>query len=168
MAAAAAIMVAGSMISAVGQMQSSKGAQLAGQRKRAAADFEAAQMEQQAGQVVAASQRDAEEQRRQSQLMQSRALALAAASGAGASDPTVVDLIAKTAGDGAYRAGVALYQGEERHRQLLLGADAKRYEGFIAEEGGELEAQARRTMALGSIVQGGGSFYSKYGNNGPT
>lgn len=159
-------MAAGTVMSVAGQRQGARAAREIGQRRRVAAEFEAAQIEQASGQVIASAQRDAIEQERQSEMLQSRALALAAASGGGASDPTVQNLIAKTAANGAYRKSVALYQGEEKARQLRLAAVAKRTEGAIAEAGGETEGTTRDIGAFGTALQAGGSLYSKYGVGG--
>jgi hypothetical protein len=60
---------------------------------------EAAQLDAMAGQDRASSQREAVEQRRQARLLQSRALAVGAATG-GAMDPTVVNTIADLEGEG--------------------------------------------------------------------
>ncbi|MGH6629477.1 MAG: hypothetical protein ACREB3_07075, partial [Burkholderiales bacterium] len=95
-----------------GALESGRAARIAGERARYAAQFEAWQAERQAGNAIAISQREALEQRRQADLVASRNLALAAASGGGASDPTIVRLLSNIAADGAYRAAVALYEGE--------------------------------------------------------
>lgn len=160
------LMAAGTVFSVAGQIQGARAAREAGQRRKVANEFEAQQLEQQSGQVIAAAQRQSLEEQRQSTLMQSRALALAAASGAGASDPTVTNLIAKTSSLGAYKSAVALYQGEEKARQLRVAASARRMEGDIMAAGGEQEAAARNIGAFGTALQGGGSLYGKYGGGG--
>lgn len=129
--------------------------------------FKAAQYEQQAGQSIATGQRQAIEQKRQAQLLQSRALAVAAASGAGASDPTVVHLIAQIGGEGAYRAAVAMYDSEEKARQLRLNAAASRYEGDAALLGGEAQKSAYDTSAVSSLLSGAGTLYTRFGMGGP-
>jgi len=107
------------------------------ERRRAAARIEANALNVQAGQVVAESQRDVLDVRRVTQLAESRALALAAASGGGATAPTVVKIISRIAGEGAYNAARALYAGEEKARQLKLQALIRDYEGEQAFEAGE-------------------------------
>jgi hypothetical protein len=143
------------------------------QRIAAAKEFEAQQLEQDAGQAIAASQRQRDEEHRTARLVASRALAVAAASGAGASDTTVVNLIARTKGEGAYRGAVALYEGEERSRRLLAAAGAKRYEGAVAIEGGydaerayAYKSQAAATTATGNIMGSLGGLFGKYGGGG--
>jgi hypothetical protein len=66
---------------------------------------------------------------------------VAAASGAGASDASVVNIVGRIKGEGAYRAATALYAGEDKARVLRMQAAAKRYEGLTAEEAGGLNAQ---------------------------
>ena len=100
-----------------------------GQQAMASGNFQAAQLRQNAGQALAASQREAFNVDRQAQYVASSALAQAAGSGGGASDPTVVNLIARNAQEMAYRKSVALYGGEEKARLMNLQADTKQFEG---------------------------------------
>lgn len=142
-------MVAGSTIlSAVGSAQQ-------GRAQQRAANYQAAQYEQQAGQERASAQRAAIEEHRKATLAQSRALAVSAASGAGASDPTVMNIMGDLGSEGEYRALSALYEGEERARGLQMGAQAKRYEGATAKQAGNMRAAS-------TILSGGMSLYDKY------
>ena len=59
----------------------------------------------------------------------SRGQAVAAASGGGAGDPTVVNLMAGVGQEGKYQSGVALYEGETRGRGLEFDAKIRRMEG---------------------------------------
>lgn len=164
---AAAMGGIGTIFNVIGNLGAGRVARQQGEAAQAAANFEAAQLDQAAGQQVAAAQRTALEQRRRAALIVSRGLAVAAASGAGASDPTVANLLADVEGEGAYRAGVALYEGEERARQLTLGADAKRFEGEIMRQGGRDKQRAYTIAGIGRGVAGAGSLYAKYGMGGP-
>jgi len=170
MAAVAAVVgkVVGGVLQYEGYQTAAEGARVAGRRKRVASEFEAEQLEQQSGQVVAASQRDALEEKRRADLMASRALALAAASGGGASDPTVVNLIAGLKGEGAYRSAVALYRGEDQARKLRTGARAKRYEGIAAEEGAAYESASYETLAMASAFDTGATLFDRYGRDDPS
>lgn len=118
--------------------------------------YEAAQLDQQAGQERASSQRGAMEQRRQARLLQSRALARAAATG-GASDPTVVNILARLEGEGEYRALTALYEGEERARSAEMQAKARRKEAKNVKRAGLIHAG-------GQILQAGSTMYGRYGS----
>lgn len=162
------------VLSVLGMLIQSKGADQAGaaaktnaQATATAAEFQAKQLDQQAGQSMATGQRQSAEQLRQAKLAQSRAIALAAASGAGASDPTVVRLMGEIGAEGAYRAGVAMYQGEEQARQLRLKAAAARYEGEAALVSGEARSDAYSTASTASLLSGAGTLYARYGMGGP-
>lgn len=186
----------GAGLEAQGDELSAANARRTGEMRRTAAEFSAQQLEQQAGATIAAAQRNALDEQRQTKLVESRAIALAAAGGGSASDPTVINMVARISGEGAYRQMAAVYQGAEQARLLKLGAAAKRYEGDIAVTQAEGEAQAyeiaaagARTKAgayglasdaanvkgeaygisgVGSLLSGGGSLLSKYGGKGPT
>lgn len=144
-------------------------------RKKATADFEANQLEVQAGQVVAASQRDVLDVQRVGRLAQSRALAVAAASGGGASAPTVINIIGNLAKESAYNGARALYAGEEKARLMKIQAWVKRQEGEgaleageFAAEGSEAKARAYGTMQTATLLNGASSLFGKYGGGGPS
>lgn len=152
MAAALPIMmVASTVLGTVGAFQQ-------GQAAQKAAAFEAAQADQQAGQVRAQSQRVAEEERRKTRVLQSRTQALAAASGAGAQDPTVVNLDAQIGATGEYNALSALYEGENKARGYEMQADAARYEGAQTKK-------AYQMKGLTTALSGGSSLFQRYGDS---
>ena len=159
----AAFTIFGSLGEASGSLRSGQASIIAGQRKKVADQFEAEQYLVNAGQTIASSQRAAAEARRQAGLVESRILAVAAAGGGGASDPTIINLISQTHARGAYNSAVALYQGEDQARSMRMAAAAKNYEGAVAEESGYLKDQAYRTAAGSSILKGAGSLFNKYG-----
>jgi len=119
--AAPFIALAGAGLSAGGSIL---GANAQAKDLRAQAD----QLDMQAGKERATSQRQAMEERRQAGLLVSTGVARAAASGAGADDPTVVNLLANISGEGEYRALTALYNGEEQARSDEAQAAARRTE----------------------------------------
>lgn len=163
----AALSVAGALTASEGQREAGQGSRVAAERAAAAKRFEAAQARVNAGQEIAAAQRAALEAKRQGTLIQSRQIALAAASGAGAADPTVVNLIARTAQESSYRAAVALYGGEEKARQLRMLAAGRDYEASMALEAGERQQGAYNTAARASLLGTAGSLFAKYGMGGP-
>lgn len=162
-----AMAVAGAVTSVAGGFSAAKAARTTAERQQAAAEFEAAQMTQASGQAIASSQREAEEQRRQARLLQSRAIALSGASGASVTDPTVLNLIGDISSKGAYRAAVALYQGEDKARQLNTGADAKLYEGEVAMETGRNKAKAYQLQGITGAIGSASTMFGKYGGGGP-
>lgn len=136
-----------------------------GETAATAQEFQAEQATVNAGQARAAAQREQAEQLRQSRLLQSRAVALAAASGGGVSDPSIVNLMGQIAGEGAYRGMVALYKGEEQARALRMEAAARRYDAAAARRGGEIRGAAYESAAVGSLLKGGMSLFEKYGRS---
>jgi hypothetical protein len=147
------------LVAALAAGISAGGAIGGGIQARRMADVEGQQYDVAAGQQIAASQRTAMEQQRQSRLAQSRALAVAAASGGGASDVTVEHVIANIAGEGAYRSAVALFDGEEKARSL-------RMKGWAARETGASKERAGYIQGVSSLLSSGTSLYGKYAQGG--
>lgn len=127
---------------------------------RAANFRRAAQLEEKAGQVLAASQRGMLQQRKQKELVASRALAVAASGGGGASDPTVVNIIADIEGEGAYRESLALYQGEQEAYELRTSAQNLRL-------GMEEMSEAMSAERTATAIQGAASAYGAYSRANP-
>ncbi len=141
----------------------------AGQHQRQLAERQAQALELKAGQERAVSQRAAIEQRRRGALVSSRARSLAAASGAGALDPTVVGIMGDLETETEIRTLTALYEGEETARGLEYGALLERAGGegqlFAARAGARASrAAADRSFltAGGTLISGGASLYDKY------
>lgn len=158
---------ASSLIEIWGKMEQGRAARIQGQRQKQAHDFAVWTAEQEAGQAIAISQRAAAEQRRQGEHLASRALAVAAASGAGVSDPTMVNILANVRGEANYRAAVALYEGESMARNLRLEAATGRVSGFEALAEGYARQQGYALAATGRGLREIGSLYARYGQNGP-
>lgn len=159
-----AIMSGISMLSSASGSAKAEAAARRGAAMRAqAANYEAAQLQSQSVQQFAAAQRQAMEQNRQGELVQSRALAVAAASGGGVTDPTVVRILGGIEGEAAYRASVALYEGEEKARQLRMQARTRIYEGQLGLAAGESQAEGIRISGETSMLRGASSLFSRYG-----
>ena len=140
----------------VGKVVEAAGIVRQGSARAVAADFSANQLETLAGQELASSQREAQEQRRQGRLRSSRALAVAAASGAGTGG-TAEDIISDLDAETAFRAGIALFQGEDKARFLRGQAAVTRF-------GGQQAKRASKIAAVGTIFSGTGSLLGKYGD----
>lgn len=146
---------------------------------RRSADFVADQLRYNAGQAQASAQRAAYNEDRTAKYVASNALAEAASGGGGASDPTVVKLIARNKGEMAYRKQLALYEGDDKARMLNLQADATEYSGKSEQInkviGGVADIySAKSTLMKGkaremSIRQRAGemSLYERFGGDGP-
>jgi hypothetical protein len=153
-----------------GKLQSADESDQYGRDLAAAARFRADQMRANANTAIAVSQRQAGDALQESRLIASHALAVAAASGGGASDPTVVANIAKIASAGAYKRAVALYEGQDQARQMNMQADATMYEAGMAERRAKQEASGSRMQAATSVLQTYAkdrSLRVKYGGDGP-
>lgn len=137
--------VGGSIVSGLGQMQAGKAAKVN-------ADFQARQMQQQAGQERAASQRVAIEKRREATIAQSRAQAVAAASGGSATDKTVLDITSGIAAQGEYNALSALFEGEEAARGYNLGATSATMQGKQAKKSGMIGGMATIAGGVGTTL----------------
>lgn len=122
-----------------------------GLAEQAASEFEASQLDVAAGQQLAAGQVAAQDELRKMMLLQSKALAIAGASGAGTSDPLIVAAISNIAKEGQYSAELAKYQGTEAARGLRLDAVIKRWEGRQQAEGRMV--QARTSVKQGKAIQ---------------
>lgn len=127
---------------------------LSGRRADAAGRYNQKVLNRQAMAERASASRAAAEEHRNKRLLQSRARAVAAASGGGA----VPELIADIEREGAYRALTALYEGQTRASGLEMQGDIARMEG-----------RQRRSMsnwsAFGTILNAAPSLYDKYGED---
>src|SRR5204863_7102116 len=98
-------------------------------------------------------------------VVNSLALARAAASGAGASDPTVLHVLAQTSGEGAYRQALAMYEGEAQARLDKMRAAATRFEGETAESDAAMAKRQYNIGALNTVLTGGiktASMFDRY------
>jgi hypothetical protein len=139
--------VGASVLSGVGSLMS---ASATAEAQRA----EAAMLERQAGETNAAAQRNAERKRKEAALINSRQQAVAAKSGGGATDPTVLDLMAGVAGEGDLQARSIQYEGAERGASLSYQAALKRMAAENAETAGYIGA--------GTSLLSGVNNWSKY------
>jgi hypothetical protein len=154
---------AATLMSARAYEAEGKAQQQAGEMANAAAKFEARQMRTQAGQEQAVAQREAENRLRESALLMSRAQAVAAASGGGALDPTVLRIIGGLAAEGELAAATERYNGDERARQLKLAAVGREYEGVQAKYSGDVARSVGKWRAQNTLLQGAASMASAWG-----
>ena len=150
----------GTILGVVGSVVSAVGTIAAGQASRRDAEFQAKQLDIQAKAEFAAGQREAEEIERNKKLVLSRQQALAAASGMGADDPTIVTMAAEIAGFGKYQELSALAAGEMRQRRA-------EYDAASARATGQATATGSLLSAGGTIIGGvANAFQERYGNGG--
>jgi hypothetical protein len=108
--------VIGAGASIYGGMQQQKASELAARQERLAGKNE-----------LAASQREAEDRRREGRLIMSAQMAEAAASGAGAGDdaPTITKILTDTGERVEYGVQSTMYQGYSRRDDYFRSADAR-------------------------------------------
>lgn len=156
----------GTVMSAIGSLVAGNSARDAGAAHRTAADYRAAQLEQNASNVVAAGQRTAADERLKAQLLASRAIAVAGSQGSPVTDGDVTKIVSDITGRGAYNAAIALYNAEDQARQMNMGAEAERFTGAVQEAGGKQKQAAYSFGAAGKLAEAS-SLFSKYGRGGP-
>lgn len=122
---------------------------------RKTGELEAQIYDQNANTAVGVSQRKAADERRKARLLGSRAQAVAAASGAGVSDPTVENIIGGIAEEGELRALNELYAGAETARGMRMQSDVAKFEG-------ESYAKATKIKAFNALSTSGMSMFDKY------
>jgi len=118
--------------------------QLARERKE---DANAAQAE---------AQREAQIERRKAAQLMSRARAVAAASGAGVSDPSIVNIMTDIDTQGEVNALNAMYTGDTTARGFQRGARSAVREARATRQAGYMAATS-------TALAGAESWYSKYG-----
>lgn len=155
----------GAAIGAYGQYEQGQAAGRSARDAATAREFEALQMDQRANAELAASQRKAGEETRQSKLVQSAVVARAQG---GSGDPTVVNILSDLAAEGSYRSAVAIYEGQDRARQARMGAAAARYEAGGYRRSGASAEQAGLINAAGTMIgsYAGGSWGSMFSGSG--
>lgn len=108
--------------------------------------IESGLMKEKGDNELAAAQREAQRKRRETNLLLSRQQAVAAASGAGAKDPSVMSVMAKTEAEGNYNAQLDMYNG------LVSRADLYREAAVTRSEG--------KSKLFGSLLDAGSTIYS--------
>ena len=142
----------GTILQGAGAAVSGIAAIKAGKAQQAASNFQAAQLDASAKAEQASAQRVAQEERRQKELVLSRARAVGAASGGGQDIP----LLGAIEEDGEYRALTALWEGDEAAKGRRAQAAASRFEGKQYRKAGFVKG------ASGILGQVGQSFSEKY------
>lgn len=126
------------------------------QGQKAVLEQQAEERREDANATAAESQRQAIVERRRAQQFMSRARAVAGASGAGSTDPSVTNILTGIETQGEVNALNAMYSGNSAARGYRRGARIADSEARAASTGGYLSSAA---TALG----GGSSWYAKYG-----
>ena len=152
---------AGQTLAAAAPWLTAGGTILTGVAGQAASRAEERELKIRAADERAAKQREGIERRRRAELLISRNQAVAADSGAGATDPTVLAIEGDLYQEGEYQAAIENYQGAQKADALRRKASQTRAEGDI----GLLDSGLR---ASGTILSGISSYYDRYGRRGAT
>jgi len=128
-----------------------------GSKARAAKIQEAKALEDAANRKMAVTTAEMAEQKRVKAHMESRAIAVAAASGGGVDDPTIVQLIGDLNAEGEYRVMSRLWVGQNEAKGLRFQANEARKEGEDALN------QAYVSVAKTVMSFAGGGFGGGFG-----
>lgn len=130
------------------------------------AQWQADQLRVQARQELGIAAAKAREERRQAAIMQSNQLAIAASSGAGATNPTIINLMEETAAHGEYLAQGEMFTGRSRAADLRIRADTILEEARAGGVVAGMTADATRTnsylTAAGDVASGVSGTYARY------
>ena len=164
-----AVQAAGTIMSVAGGMSQAdnmrRSAYQNAENARVAAEANQKNLDYQAGQEQAAGQHEAEKARRKATLMLSRAQAVAAASGAGPLDES---LMAGIMGEGEREAGFATYGAEERAKGLRYRGQVGAYQANAqGRQGIEGANNAADATIMGSFARAGMSFGMRGLSPGP-
>lgn len=129
-----------------------------GRNQQKLLNYQAEQRDEDAKAAQAEAQRESIIERRKAKNLMSRARAVAGASGAGSSDPTVTNILTNIDTQGEVNALNALYSGNSTARGYRSGAAMARNEGSAARTASYMDAAS-------TGLSGATSWYSKYGGN---
>ncbi len=143
-------------VSAYNQVEQGKAAAASGKAEQLMAE-RAANAEQVMAQQAAA------QERKKARYLRSRALAVAGASGAGVSDPTVSDILTGIDTEGEMNALNTLYSGDIRAEQTRAGGAAARREGNARRTAAYTSAFNTAFQGATGFASDNPTFFKKYG-----
>lgn len=152
-------MAAGAALQAFGQIGSANALVTRAKRQQQAAAFNAEQLRVNAGQVQAASQRDAFFANEEADLLMSKLLARAGASGTAVNSPGILSLQAQIAERQAYRQAAILYGGKDKARTMEMQAKSGLYQADLAMADAKAGRRAGLFSAGATLLKGGASLY---------
>lgn len=157
-----AIAIAGSAASAAGTLMGGFAANKMGQMQQTAADFQAEQDRMNSASEIAGAQRKAFDTGMKARLVQSRAIAGAAAGGLTTTTGSPLETEAEIGERGQYAASLDLWNGQNAATGDLNKAAAAHYTGQMDRIGGQMAQEGSYFSAAGTLASGGASAYSKY------
>jgi hypothetical protein len=157
----------GSAISAASSLAGGGYAQEVAQMKQQAANFQAAQIRENAGGEIAAAQRQAFDVDQKTNMLRSSAVADAAAGGVNAGAGSAVTNQSGIVQRGRYQSSMDLWNGQNRATGLLNQARGVQYTGYMDALAGEEAKRASYLSAMSTIAGGGASMMRMYGGSAP-
>lgn len=154
---AGTLMVAGGGLSAAGTLAGGNFAKFAGQAQQQEANYRAKQLRMNAGQALAASQRQMWESQNKTNLAISTSRANAAANGVNVGAGSSVTNIGDLAKRGEYIASMDLFNGKSHASALLNEAKGAEFSGQVSAIEGEEKQQASYLAAGGEALGSAGS-----------
>lgn len=137
----------------------------AGRAAHTAGLFKKEQLDQRAKAKIAISHRTAKDFKEKMDIERSRIVALTAASGGGALDPNVVDMLANLTAKKEMGAANILADFRASAEEDVLEGKVAEYEGRLAKRASRLSKEAIQYGAAGTSVGQAGSMFSKYGGS---
>ena len=153
----------GGALSASGTLAGGSYAAQAGQMQETAANYQAAQLDQNASQAIASSQRQMLDTNLKTSLAESTSTANAAANGVNAGTGSAATNVGNLAARGRYQSAMDLFNGESTATGLENQAQGVRYTGQMEEIGGEEQQSASKLAALGTLAGSVGTGLAQYG-----
>ena len=157
----------GALVGAVGQYEFGQSHLQFGVNQLASMKFQAQQLMDNAHTVQGTSQIAAWQQRQQTATVLSNQRAAAAGDGGSATDPSVIQIMGRTAGRGAMNALQDLATGQERARTMQMQAEGDIYSGELGMQQAQRIASSADISAFGSMIKPTQTLFSKYGAGSP-
>jgi hypothetical protein len=149
----------GAIASIAGTIVGVAGAQYQAQAQANQLRYSASVKDKEGSEIAAAKQREAEQKDKEGRLLISRQRSVAASSGAGASDPGTLNLMAEAAGLSNLNSRTALYEGAARQQGLNDAAQNDRISADNALTAGKISS-------IGTIISGISSMASNFSGSG--
>lgn len=159
-------MILGTVVSAVGTIASGAAAARQANAQAAAENHAALVADQKAMQERAVGQKQSFEKRREAKFAQSTLLARSAASGASATDPTIIKLGSDIAERSEYMALSDMARGEQAGLDYENKADLSRWKAGIMRDEAKMAMTGGIIGAGSTILSGASSMFSKSGGGG--
>jgi hypothetical protein len=151
-------------ISAYGTLAGGAAAKQAGDIQQQEADYQAAQLKQNASQAIASGQRQSLDTALKTRLAISTARANAAGNGVNAGTGSAAEAQGQLAKRGSYNAAMDMFNGRSTATGLMNQAAGVTYSGQAAELAGQEQQSASYLAAAGTLAGSAGSMAKSYGS----